>query len=293
MSMSDKQVLGKGLSALIPNKAQGDNYWGPTVKTIPEGGDAVAEVPIDSVKANPWQPRTSFDTEKLKELSNSIREHGIIQPLIVTPEGENSYQLIAGERRLKAAKLIPLKKVPVIIRKAKNQEKLEISLIENLQRQNLNPVEEALGLRRLLDEFSLTQEEVATRVGKSRPTVANLMRILHLPKVILEAIESEQITFSHAKVILSYETEKEQFKAFEQIIKGKLTVAEAFHERGGKTKRPTKQPDPVLAAWEEKLSNKLGFKAHIKKMPHGGGSIEIQYSSDEDLKTLLDSLIDD
>ncbi len=287
---TDKPVLGRGLSSLIPGssaKGGGTASWGATMNTV-STGEQIVEIPIDAIVANPWQPRTSFDHDKLEELASSIKEFGIIQPLVVTLKAPGQYQLVAGERRLKAAKIINLATVPAVVRKIEDQKKLEISLIENVQRHNLNPLEEAVSYKRLMDEFSLTQEEVAQRVGKSRSSVANFLRLLHLPKRVLEALEQETITFSHAKVILSYQTEKEQLKAFDHIIRGSLSVAAS-----AKPPRNPQSPrggDPVLRSWEEKVKAKLGFSARIKKLPNGG-VIEISFSSDEDLKALLDSLL--
>lgn len=289
--MSNNQnVLGKGLRSLIPDAAdKKDNYWGPTVQTISDT-EQIIKVSPSVISANPFQPRTGFDKEKLQELADSIKEYGIIQPLIVTQPAPGKYQLIAGERRLKAAKLLDLSQVPVVVRKAEEQKKLELSLIENIQRHDLNPLEEALSYRRLIDEFGLTQEEVAQQVGKSRSSVANFVRLLTLPKKILEAIASGQITFSHAKVILSYQTEKEQLIALKKILKQGLTVAQATDS--GKKKKSEKDKDPVLAAWEQKLTSYLGFNTHIKKQSRGG-VIEISYTSEEDLKTLLDKLFEE
>ncbi len=286
----EKPVLGRGLSSLIPNSsAKAPASWGATMNTV-SSGEQIVELPIDAIVANPWQPRNSFDHDKLEELANSIREFGIIQPLIVTQKGAGQYQLVAGERRLKAAKLVGLASVPAVIRKIEDQKKLEISLIENVQRHNLNPLEEAISYKRLMDEFSLTQEEVAQRVGKSRSSIANFLRVLHLPKKVLEALEQELITFSHAKVILSYQSEKEQLKAFAAIIKQGLTVAASAKPVRTGQQRGKSAGDPVLHAWEEKVKAKLGFTARIKKLPVGG-VLEISYASDEDLKNLLDTLL--
>jgi len=280
-----KSVLGKGLGSLIPSAGQRGS-WGPTITNVAPG-EQVVKISASAISANPWQPRTHFDQDRLHELAASIKEHGILQPLIVTDAGGGKYQLVAGERRLKAAQLIGITEVPCIVRKIEDQKKLEVSLIENLQRHNLNALEEALGYKRLMDEFGLTQEEVAARVGKSRSSVANFLRVLSLPQSILEALAEERITFSHAKVILSYPAEKDQLKALELILKQKLSVAAAS--------RPVRNPrasasDPVLASWEEKLTEHFGFRTRIKKLGKGG-SIEIQFPSDEDLKSILDKLI--
>ena len=284
-------VLGKGLGSLIPSKDGSRNYWGPTISTVSES-EKVMSVPVEMIKPNPYQPRKNFDAEQLTELAASIKEYGIVQPLIVTLEAPGVYQLIAGERRLQAAKRVNLTHVPVIVREAQDQKKLEISLIENVQRHDLNAVEEAVSYRRLMDEFNLTQEEVAQRVGRSRSSIANFVRLLALPREILESIETGEITFSHAKIILSYETETEQLKAFHEIQKKGLTVAQASRPvvRVRAHTRTTAQ-DPVLASWEDRLTTRLGFSSRIKKNI-GGGVVEISFTTEEDLKTLLDKLLD-
>ncbi len=284
---TNEPVLGKGLGSLIPNILGGENSWGPTVQTIQ--GEQIVKVSVDLIDSNPWQPRKSFDREKLEELANSIKEHGIVQPLIVTSAENGRYQLVAGERRLKAARLIGFTEVPVVIRKLEEQKKMEVSLIENIQRHNLNPLEEALSYKRLMDEFNLTQEEVSQRVGKSRSTVANFLRILALPKPALEALQAEHISFSHAKAILSYASEKERLQALKRILREGLTVAQASRPIARREGAQMPQ-DPVLAAWEDKLSSRLGFRARIRKQRRGG-IIEISFQSEEDLKTLLESLL--
>jgi len=283
---NERSVLGRGLSSLIPNAGQSGS-WGPVIQTAP--GEQIVRIPVESVDANPHQPRSYFDQEKLEELARSIKEYGIIQPLVVTESSGGRYQLVAGERRLKAAKLINMSDVPVVIRKLEEQKKLEISLIENLQRHDLNPLEEALSYRRLMDEFGLTQEEVAERVSKSRSSVANFLRLLTLPKQALEALGHTKITFSHAKVILSYATEKEQLRALNKILKEHLTVA-AASQPVKKSHSQGTVADPVLASWEEKVTAHLGFRTRIKKTVHGG-HIEISFQSEEDLKSLLDKLL--
>lgn len=289
MQQQNRNVLGKGLGSLIPHASSRSGFWGSPM-TPADGDERILQVGVGLIESNPWQPRSRFDDEKLQELAQSIREHGIIQPLVVTQAPAGRYQLIAGERRLKAARSIGLSTVPVIVRKAEEQKKLELSLIENLQRHDLNPLEEAVSYRKLMDEFSLTQEEVAVRVGKSRSSIANFVRLLNLPQDILAAVSEEKITFSHAKAILSYETEAEQRAAFKKITEQGLTVKEA-------SKRPQRLPrtaggaDPVLRGWEERLSQRLGFRAAIHTQGARGGVIEIEFSSEEDLKTLLDALL--
>lgn len=283
-------ALGRGLASLIPNASSRAGFWGAPVVADPDG-ERVLQVDTALVDANPWQPRKRFDDEKLKELAQSIREYGIIQPLVVTAAPAGRYQLIAGERRLKAARTIGLATVPVLVRQAEEQKKLELSLIENVQRHDLNPIEEALSYRKLIDEFSMTQEDVAVRVGKSRSTVANTVRLLNLPSSIIEGLERGAITMAHAKVILSYETEEAQLQAFKRIVAGNLTVQEATRVSTPLRKNAKMAAhDPITASWAQKVTAHLGFPATI--MPQGrGGTVSIQYDSDEDLKTLLDKLL--
>ena len=249
------------------------------------------QVPVGKISANPWQPRGSFDHEKMEELAESMKAYGILQPLVVTAAGDGTYQLIAGERRLKAAEFIGLETVPVIVRSASEQQKLELSLVENIQRHNLNPIEEAVSYRRLMDEFNLTQEEVGQKVGKSRPSIANFLRLLSLPEEIQKALRGGAITFSHAKVILSYSDAKQQLKIFKKIIASDLTVEQAAQEKTISVRAHERQAgDPVLKTWEAKLVSQLGTRAKIKSSG-SGGVIEISYSSQEDLKRILDQLL--
>lgn len=297
---NSSSVLGKGLSSLIPNLRGGSVPPASVPASAPKkeadviasaSGEQVIKIPVANIVANPWQPRSEFDQEHLAELSRSVAEHGIIQPLVVTRLDGDHYQLIAGERRLKAAKLAGLAAVPAIVRTAADQEKLELSLVENIQRHDLNAIEQAKSYKRLMDEFHLTQEEVAAKVGKSRSAVANYLRLLNLPMKIQAAVSGGSITFSHAKIILSYATLEEQLQVFEKVLKQNLTVAQiqqsstiavAADER--------RKADPVLQSWEEKLSGALGFPAHIKKTP-AGGQVEIGFTTEEDLKALLDKLL--
>lgn len=289
-SINSGQALGRGLGALIPNATPAKQpSTAPIAAAATTEGEHIRKVALNEIVANPWQPRTAFDAESLKELAESIRQHGILQPLVVSPV-EHGYQLIAGERRFQAAKLIGLTEVPVIIRKVEDQEKLELALVENIQRQNLNPLDEAVSYRRLMDEFSLTQEEVGKKVGKSRSSIANILRLLQLPEVIQRAIREEQISFSHAKVLLSITDPKEQIRQMHKIIDQGLPVSQISrtttqvkaHARSGK--------DPVFIGWEEKLTKRFGVKSTIRPQTTGG-VIELPWRSEEDLKRLLDQLL--
>src|SRR3989339_431239 len=224
MAIKKKTGLGRGLSSLIPQSDEPTKTVaiGVAQKVTPTNTDdtessAVSEINLDKISANPDQPRTSFGHQGMEDLAASIREHGIIQPLALSPKSDGSYEIIAGERRFRAAQLAGLKSVPAVIRQADSRDKLVLALIENIQREDLNPVEEAKAYQRLIDEFNLTQEELAKRVGKNRSVIANSLRLLSLPEVIRKALMSGQITVGHAKALLSFDSEEKQLQEFEKI----------------------------------------------------------------------------
>lgn len=284
-------ALGKGLSSLIPNKKNQNSAAALSAAEIAAEGQKIQQVPITLIKANPWQPRSYFDRDKLEELAQSIKQHGILQPLVVTREGDG-FQLITGERRLKAAEILGLTEVPVIVRSVSNRDKLELSIIENIQRHDLNPLEEANSYKRLLEEFDLSLEAIASQVAKNISTISNSLRLLTLPIVIKEALSEGRITASHAKLILSYQTKSEQIKVFKKILKSNLTVQALYdltkkdHPRG----KADQGSDPVLASWEEKLSKSLGSKTTITKRGERG-QIKIDFYSHEELKNILNKII--
>jgi ParB family chromosome partitioning protein len=288
-------ALGKGLGSLIPNKGKTNNardYFSSHAFNDEEtsSGQKVISVAIDKVSANPWQPRTNFDNEKLNELAESIKKHGIIQPLVVTRLGDG-WQLIAGERRLKAAQILNMTEVPVIVKEVSDRDKLELSIIENIQRHDLNCLDEANSYKRLTEEFGLSQDDIAKQLGKSHSTIANMLRVLQLPIVIKEALGENKITFSHAKIILSYPGKSEQIKIFKKILHSDLTVKqldELAHRTVFKDKNEKKQ-DPILVSYEDKLAKNLGAKVSIKKRGERG-QILIDFYSHEELKNLLNKL---
>ena len=248
------------------------------------------DIPTEIIDPNPHQPRRAFQTEPHDDLVRSIRQHGIIQPLVVTRSGER-YELIAGERRLRAAKQLGLATVPAVVRDTEELEQLELAIVENVQRQDLNPVEEAIAYQQLVDEFGLTQEEAAEKVGKSRTTVANALRLLTLPPEMLSALREGKITASHGKVLLSAVTPHEREKLFHQILEGQLPVRAAGNlSRATTVRRHTRRSaDPLVLAAEDDLRNQYGTKVSISKRGDRG-SIAIEFYSDEEYQQLIQRL---
>lgn len=282
--MTKTTGLGKGLSSLIPPKI--DKKLFAKNSEVIGGEETIRQVPIVKIKSNPFQPRSDFGHESLEELTNSIKEHGILQPLILTSINDG-YQVIAGERRLRAAQLLELKTVPSIIRDVKEQQKLELALVENIQRKDLNPIEEAVAYQRLIDEFNLTQEAVAKRVGKSRSVITNTLRLLTLPTEIQKALISGKVNYSTARVIVGLPPQ-ERLKFFQKVLKQDLTVrAVEGQARKVVVKRHFRTTkDPNLAALEEKLQAVLGTKVTVKKSGETG-QIMIEFYSGEELEEII------
>lgn len=286
------QGLGRGLGSLIPKKTMtyGQNPFKSEMveeeMVILHDDDRILKISPERIAINPQQPRTHFSEVALNDLAESIRQHGIISPLIVTRHG-NDFELIAGERRLRSAKLIGLKEVPVIVREEKEQKKLEIALIENLQRENLNPLETARAYQKLIDEFNITQEEAAKKVGKARSSVANALRLLSLPIPIQDALAEGKITEAHAKYLLGLEGEAKQINMLKKILRQNMTVAETDKEikRLGGTKA-AKPKDYFDRAREEELGEFLSTKVEIKRQGKGGKLI-IDFYSEEELNEML------
>ncbi len=282
--MTRKGGLGRGLDALIPMG----------VSTEPDNGSNF--VKTDKIVPNPRQPRIEMDSAELQDLSESIRQHGIIQPLIVTYDpNADEYTLIAGERRLRAARLAGLDMVPVIIRQATDQERLELALIENVQRADLTPLETAEAFVHLSDEFGLSHEEIAVRVGKSREAVTNTMRLLKLPQSVRQALASGKISEGHARALQGLSTPQAQDAALATVLRFDLNVRQTEElvrklkgERQASALRPTSSPE--VQAIEEQLRDSLGTRVILK---HGkkGGSVIIHYYSNEELDSLLKHLI--
>ena len=283
--MASNKGLGKGLGALL-----GDF----TEETLEKS--AYQLLPIYKVEPNPDQPRQDFDEEELEALSESIRIHGIIQPLTVRETGSGYYQIIAGERRWRAARLANLSEVPVVVIEADDRKVMELALIENLQRQDLNPVEEALGYQSLINEYGLTQEEAANRVGKSRPAVANALRLLGLCDEVLAMVRSGELSAGHARAILTLKTEKKQLEAAKKIIALGMSVraAETLCKNMAKEKPVEKEPEVLkvdyVAECEKVLSKHLGRGVKIVNGKRKG-KFELEFYGQDDLQNLLDALM--
>jgi len=281
--MSKRKVLGKGLSALIPDAAV----------TTAGGGAGLVSITVDEISPNRYQPRRDFDDVKIEELASSIREKGIIQPLIVR-ETDEGYELIAGERRLRAAKLAGLASVPAVIRDVSDGEALELALIENIQREHLNPIEEAQAYQRLIEEFSLTQEEMAQKVGRDRTTITNSLRLLTLPEIVRRDLAAGSLTSGHGRALLALGDERQILIARERFIAKGMSVreAEAYVRRlkeadGVQKEKP--EIDTAILDLEDDLTRTLGTKIRI--VPKGtGGSIVIEYYSEQELDRLVEIL---
>jgi ParB family transcriptional regulator, chromosome partitioning protein len=288
--MTKKRGLGRGLDALIPSAA--GSLW---EEREPGAQDGIRQIPVDQILPNPHQPRAPIPDEQLVELAASITEHGVIQPVIVT-ETEEGYQLVAGERRWRAARQAGLATVPAIIKEATPQQMLELALVENIQRADLNPLEEANAYRQLIDEFGLTQAQVAGRVGKSRSAVANIVRLLSLPAEVQAAVIAGRISEGHARALLGLSTAEAQGAALKTILQRHLSVrqAEELVRRllGAKSAVKPRPLSPELRLVEERLQNQLGTRVHIRHTKRGG-RIEIHYYSDEELESLLSQLVGD
>jgi ParB family chromosome partitioning protein len=281
--MPQRSGLGKGLDALIPGGTPG----------APEAGPS--RVPIDSIQPNPRQPRQSFREGELEELSASIREHGVIQPLIVSPLADGTYVLIAGERRLQAARRAGLRTVPVVIRQATDQQLLELALIENVQRADLNPLEEAEAFQHLVREFGLSHDSLAARVGKSRVTVTNTLRLLEAAPAVKQALVDQRITEGHARALLALHSARAQEAALHTVLNLDLSVRQTeqlARKLGGQKPVAKKKAgrSPNVNDVEKRLRNSLGTKVALK---HGrqGGTVTIYYYSDEELDGLLEKLL--
>jgi ParB family transcriptional regulator, chromosome partitioning protein len=290
--MSKKPALGRGLSALLENaktdittKSNGENA--PVV-------NSVSVIHISQVQTNPFQPRTNFEENALQELSDSIKQHGIIQPITVRKLGYDAYQLISGERRFRASQMAGLKEVPAYIRVADDQAMLEMALVENIQREDLDPIEVSLSYKRLIDECNLTQEQLSEKVGKQRSTVTNFLRLLKLPAAIQKSLRDREITMGHAKALINIDNEDRQLAIFAMAMEQDFSVRQIEElARGEKLKvtpkvtrleKPLTSEDKVISKQLDKIFNKsYAFKRNSK----GGGALTLTFSNDTELKHIV------
>lgn len=298
--MSKKKALGRGLSALLSDNTAEDKLEvdDMPVATPPKPASGIAEIPIEEIEVNPFQPRTHFDQDALLELAESIKVHGIIQPITVRRLAPNQYQLISGERRFQASKLADLKSIPAYIRSADDQQMLEMALIENIQRENLNAIEIALSYQRLITECSLKQDELGERVGKNRATVTNYLRLLKLPPDIQIAVRDNRLSMGHARAIINVENSEQQLYIFKKTLNEDLSVRkveELVREISGKKTEispPTTAPSGTskeITQLQSSLSSHFGTRVVVKS-DGKKGEIKIPFLSVEDLNRILDIL---
>ena len=287
--VSKKNPLGKGLSALLENAKTDITSSNDHQKSDVVG--SITRIKISSISPNPFQPRLDFDKEPLVELSNSIKEHGIIQPITVRKIGRNEFQIISGERRYQASKLAGIDELPCYIRIADDQHMLEMAIVENVQRKDLNAIEIALSYQRLIDECNLSQEELGKKVSKNRSTVANFLRLLKLPIEIQKALRDDKITMGHARALLALSNEKEMLITLNEIIENNLSVRAVEEKR--KSKLKSLNTTLALSRYELRMQNNMAYqlssKVNIKKKASGKGQIIISFNNQDDLNRILDN----
>ncbi|MCS6991294.1 MAG: ParB/RepB/Spo0J family partition protein [Chitinophagales bacterium] len=284
-----KHDLGQGIRALLQNMT-------PTAEGDPSLLSTSMQVPLEAIEINPFQPRHDFDPQALEELARSIRMHGIIQPITVRRLGPRKYQLISGERRLRAARLAGLREIPCFVRTANDEQMLEMALIENTHRENLNAIEIAINYKRLIDECNLKPEELAERVGRDRTTVVNFLRLLKLPPEIQQAIRQRIISMAHARALINVEDPVVQLRLFRDIVQRQLSVRQTealVRQLNRPQQRRTSKPSlpPAYKQIQNRLASHLATRVSIKKKGSGRGEISIEFYSDDDLQRLLELLL--
>ncbi len=294
--MAKRKALGRGLSALLESSEQAPQQRPQKKEVIGNVAGAIMMLRIGQIVANPFQPRVKFNETALKELAQSIKKLGIIQPITVRKTAVDKYQLISGERRFRASQIAGLEEIPAYVRTADDESMLEMALVENIQRENLDPIEIAISYKRLMEECSLTQEELSLKVGKNRSTVTNYMRLLKLPGEVQLGLIEKQITMGHARALINAGNEALQIKIFKQIIKDDLSVRKVEElVRSGSGKTPKKiSKESVLSFEHQKLQAdirlKFGKTSSMKRNSEGKGKIEISFDSDDDLQNIIELL---
>jgi len=321
--MADDSALGKGLNALIPSDEQeekreeedgGEDVSESQLYQFEDGTrllGRVAEVAVERIRPNPYQPRQEFKDEALDELASSIEELGVIQPITVRALGDGQFEIISGERRLRAARRAGIDRLPAFIRKASSEEMLEMALVENVQREELNPIEVALGYQRLMEECGLTQEEVSEKVSKSRATVSNFLRLLRLPPRVQAALRDKEVAMGHARALIAIDEEDAQVELLEETIEEDLSVREverrarnwhadqeedddADEEDGGPTTSgPPDREELQLEDYRSKLRSRFSTQVKITHKTDGEGTIEVSYYSEEDLERLVELMMEE
>lgn len=290
--MSKRRTLGRGLASLIPDAAGNEMEGGPRAALA---AGAVVHIPIDEVRANPFQPRRYFAEEPLEELIASIKEKGVIQPILLRPV-DGGYEIVAGERRYRASCAAGLRTIPSIVRRMGSTESLELALIENLQREDLNPVEEAEAYKQLIEDVGYTQEELARKVGKDRSTVANMLRLLKLPEQVLDGLVRGALTMGHGRALLGLKDEDLILGLFARVVNESLSVRQTEEEvrrlqEGRRTRKTIKELPDTLVTVQDRLARHLGTRVQVKPRARGGGGkIVLDYYNSQDLDRLLGRL---
>jgi ParB family chromosome partitioning protein len=287
--VSKKNALGKGLGVLLEN-AKTDITSKPSNETNAQAG-LISRINIDSITPNPFQPRIDFEKESLLELTDSIKEHGVIQPITVRKIGRDNFQIISGERRYQACKIAKIIELPCYIRIANDQEMLEMAIVENIQRKNLNAIEIGLSYQRLIDECNLTHEQLSIKLSKNRSTISNFLRLLNLPVEVQKALRDSKITMGHARALLSFNSEAEILSGFKKIISESLSVRDA--EKMNHKKKLPNEEKVILNRYELRMQNNISFQlksdVKIKKNTNGKGQLVISFKNQDQLNEILDN----
>jgi ParB family chromosome partitioning protein len=285
MTTKKKPVLGRNLSSMLSQT---------TLKQVQEGsGDTLRNLPLETIRPGRYQPRSVFDEEKLGELADSIRAQGVVQPVVVRPVGDGEFELIAGERRWRAAQLAEIDKIPAVVRDVPDEASVAMALIENIQREDLNPLEEATALKRLIDDFQMTHQEAADAVGRSRAAVSNLLRLLELMQEVKDMIDMRLIEMGHARALLSLEDEL-QLQAAREVVHKKLSVRETENLvrrlQQSRAKRGSRRVDPDILRLQNRMGEALGARVRIQHQASGKGKLIISYTSADEFEGILDRL---